>query len=114
MITTNTLGDLIDQGYTLTAHCEANPTRCTHSVELDLVALAARLGRDHSTMHKYLSPKLVCSKCGARGPGFILGAPNGYSAMAARGGRGFEVGKSGTSVPSGWRNQLRRKRHPAV
>jgi hypothetical protein len=78
-VSISTLGDLIDQGYTLTASCEADPHNCRHSQEIDLVALAKRLGRDHSYLRQNLSHKLRCSRCGARGPGFVIGSPNGYN-----------------------------------
>jgi hypothetical protein len=44
-ITFDTLGALIDRGYGIYAHCQAQG--CGRSVALDLPALAGRLGRDH-------------------------------------------------------------------
>lgn len=63
------LGVLIDEGYTLTAYCGSwiGGKTCGHNLQLDLEYLASRLGRDHSTLHKNLVPKLKCSKCGAKG-----------------------------------------------
>lgn len=65
-----TLGDLIDGGYRLTVYCA-----CGHEADLDLEALAARLGRGHS----YLRPDLplVCGACGRRDVTMIVGAPAG-------------------------------------
>lgn len=64
MKTIDTLGVLIDDGYGLAIYCENQD--CRHWVWADLPALAARLGRDHSTMHDDLTPKLRCSKCGGK------------------------------------------------
>jgi hypothetical protein len=55
-VTLDTIGALIDNGYNLRAYC--NAPQCHHCVKLDLEALAATLGRDHSSMHKDLVPKL--------------------------------------------------------
>ena len=63
-ITLDTLGALVDRGYGIYAHCQANG--CGRSVALDLPALAERLGRDHSALAAGLVPKLRCSSCGGR------------------------------------------------
>lgn len=57
-----TIGDLLDGGYSLHAYCERDD--CRHSSRLDLDALAARLGRDHGALHRDLVPHLRCSACG--------------------------------------------------
>ena len=67
-----TIADLIDGDYGLTACCEAGG--CYNSADLDLEALARRLGRDHSSMHDALTPLLRCSKCGSRKIGIRLSA----------------------------------------
>lgn len=67
-----TIGDLIDGDYGLTACCEAGG--CYNSADLDLDALARRLGRDHSSMHDSLTPLLRCSKCGSRKIGIRISA----------------------------------------
>lgn len=70
MITYDTLGALIDGEFRLSAHCYAHG--CHHSAQLDLEALAQQLGRDHSSMHEDLAPKLRCSACGSRNVGLRL------------------------------------------
>jgi hypothetical protein len=75
----NTLGALIDTGHGLSAHCEAKAPYgiCGHTQQLDLEALAERLGRDHGSMHTDLAHKLRCSKCGTKGRiGLILQPPH--------------------------------------
>jgi hypothetical protein len=69
-ISLNTIGALIDNKHHLRAYC--NNPKCHHCVKLDLEVLAHLLGRDHSTMHKDLVPKLYCSKCKARDLALIL------------------------------------------
>jgi hypothetical protein len=56
-----TIGALIDTGHLLSACC--NNPKCRHYAKLDVVLLAEKLGRDHSTMRNDLVPKLRCSKC---------------------------------------------------
>lgn len=67
----NTIGDLIEGSYTLTAWCR----RCKYKTELDLDLLRDRLGPGHSTLNADLAPKLRCSRCGARGPSSTLTPP---------------------------------------
>lgn len=76
----NTIGAMIEAGYRLTAYC--NEARCMHSAELDLEALAERLGRDFVAVGdpNPLVRRLRCQECGGRNLGLILSAPNGYSA----------------------------------
>lgn len=71
-ITIYTIADLIGSRLTLTAHCYN--LDCRHSQELDAQALAHRLGPDHPILHKYLAPKLHCSRCGGRNIGLRVGA----------------------------------------
>lgn len=66
----HTVQSLIDEGYKLHAYC--HDPRCQHSQKLDLEALKARLGPDHSMMHDDLAPKLKCSKCGGKKIGLIF------------------------------------------
>lgn len=70
--TVNTLQALIDDGYTVRAYC--NSTECRHGSELDLVALAEKLGPDfvHVGDPNPLAARLRCAKCGAKGVGLIL------------------------------------------
>jgi len=70
-VTLGTIAALIEHGNTLTAVCY-NST-CGHSGDLDLRALAERLGPDHPIQHRYLAPKLRCSRCGSRSIGLRLG-----------------------------------------
>ena len=51
-----TIGAMIDNGYTLWAHCRRRG--CNHSRKIDLQRLAQKLGRNHSAMHNELAPKL--------------------------------------------------------
>ena len=77
-----TLGALIDQGYTVTAHCEG--TACNYSTTLPLEALAARHGRDASVRapaeigRRHLS----CSHCGGRQTSIRIAPP--YTAVGYR------------------------------
>ncbi|MFC6486920.1 hypothetical protein [Nitratireductor sp. GCM10026969] len=74
-LTVRAIGDVIDGDYTLTAYCYH--FGCNHRADLDLAALAARLGRDHSWMRNDLVPKLCCSKCGSKDIGLRLAPPTG-------------------------------------
>jgi len=67
-----TLGALIDDGYTVSAYCACRPGRRL----LDLDALAARLGRDHSCLYPDLAPRLACADCGARPEAFTVAPPS--------------------------------------
>ncbi|MFC6489662.1 hypothetical protein [Nitratireductor sp. GCM10026969] len=73
-LTIRTIGDVIDDDCTLTAYCYR--FGCNHRAELDLTALAARLGRDQGWMHD-LVPKLCCSMCGSKDIGLRLTPPAG-------------------------------------
>ena len=68
----NTLGALIDTDHMLRACC--NNPKCRHVAKLDLEYLASKLGRNHSSMHKDLSPKPKCSKCKSKNISLILSA----------------------------------------
>lgn len=72
-ITMDTLGSFIDRGYGIYAHCQAQG--CGRSKELDLRALAERLGRDHSALADGLTPKLRCSACGGRKISITISPP---------------------------------------
>ena len=67
----DTIGKLVDEGMTLTAYCHA--PGCGHSAGLDLVALAGRLGRDHSCGATALVPRLKCWECGKKEASLRLG-----------------------------------------
>ena len=60
--TNATLGECIASGSGIRATCLA----CWHARELDLPALAARLGPDHGALHANLVPKLRCAECGSK------------------------------------------------
>ncbi len=66
--TNATLGGCIASGHRITAYCNS----CRHSVQLDLEALAAKLGPDHGALHNDLVPRLKCSRCGSRSIGLIV------------------------------------------
>lgn len=57
-----TLGECITHRYGIRAAC----TECGHVRELDLEALAAKLGRDHGALRDDLAPKLRCTECGSK------------------------------------------------
>lgn len=67
MINDNTIGAMLDAGMSLSAVCYREG--CRHSAPLDLNRLAAKLGREHSTLRKDLCPRLVCSACGGKDVG---------------------------------------------
>lgn len=67
ILSLTTIGALIDNAHNLRAYCNS----CRHCVKLDLEALAARLGRDHGSMHVDLVPKLKC-ECGSKDIALIL------------------------------------------
>jgi hypothetical protein len=67
-----TIGAVIDAGLAIHAFCLA----CGHDEDVDLAAVAQRLGRDQSSLPVHLVPKLVCSRCGSKNVGMVL-APDG-------------------------------------
>lgn len=71
-LSNETLGDQIDQGFMVSAYCENQA--CRHSVDLDLSALAERLGRDFVTVGNPnpLAARLACSKCRGKDISLIL------------------------------------------
>lgn len=70
-----TLGDQIDQGFTVSAYCENQA--CRHSVDLDLDALAEKLGRGFVTVGSPnpLVARLHCAKCKGKDISLILSPP---------------------------------------
>jgi len=54
--------------YTVAAGCNS----CHHNVDLDLEALARRLGPEHEALHKDLVPKLRCRPCGSKNVGIRI------------------------------------------
>lgn len=78
-ISLSTLGALIRYDMRLRVHCNARD--CWNSGDVDLPALAARLGEDHSMLAPALKPYFVCSKCGSRDIGFILSSAKPYAAF---------------------------------
>jgi hypothetical protein len=77
-----TLQEAIDEGLRIDAWCHARG--CHHHSEIDLVALAARLGPEHGSMHDDLVPKLRCTKCGGKAVGLIV-SPGGNFGRVPRG-----------------------------
>ena len=67
----STIQERIDEGQRIFAHCD-EPTCYSPSRELDLVALKAKLGPDHGTMHDDLVPLLKCSVCGSKNVGITI------------------------------------------
>jgi hypothetical protein len=109
MPTFDILGALLEYEFGLAVHCE-NPF-CRHRVDLDLAALAERLGRDFVCIGKPnpLTAKMVCSKCGSKDLGLILSPVTGYTngppnAVLPYGGPG------GSPVPVKTRRSRRRVR----
>jgi hypothetical protein len=70
----NTVQELIDGGFTITVYCH-NP-RCHRRAELDLKAVRAKLGPDHSMLFDAIKDKLHCSKCGGRQVGMVKNPPS--------------------------------------
>lgn len=56
-------------GYIVTAWCNS----CHHHVDLDMRALARRLGPEHGALHADLVPKLKCENCHSKKIGLIVG-----------------------------------------
>lgn len=74
----DTFGALIDGGYELRVYCEQtglDGRQCTHSGIVDLEAAAARLGREHRSMHEDLKDKFRCTACGSKLVSFRLHPP---------------------------------------
>lgn len=67
MLDGSTIGYMLDAGFDLWAQCYSPD--CRRMAKLDLGALAARLGREHSTLRKDLCPRLKCSACGSKDVG---------------------------------------------
>lgn len=61
------IGDLQKGGYGLWVHCEASHegVRCNRHAQVDLEALAARLGADHGAMAADLAGRFKCARCGS-------------------------------------------------
>lgn len=79
-MSTGTIGDLIDRGYELRVYCEQTGhtgRRCNHSSVMDLQKAAAKLGRDHGSMHDDLVGKLKCTACGSKQVTIRLHPPTG-------------------------------------
>lgn len=72
-ITLDTLGALIDHDHGLGVHC-LNP-ECRRYVELDLPALAAKLGRGHGCLRRDLAHLMKCTACGEKRVQFTLLSP---------------------------------------
>ena len=79
MATIDTIGALIDDGYKVSVHC--GNYLCRHSVDLDLHALAERLGRDFIAIGdpNPLVARLRCACCKGKDVGLIIVPRNGYT-----------------------------------
>lgn len=66
------IGALVDDGYGMYVYCDARG--CDHSVELDLVKLGEKYGRD-TNLKRSILPKMRCTKCGAKKISIRLIAP---------------------------------------
>ena len=84
----STLGAELDAGFNLWAQCYREG--CRHHAQLDLAMLAAKFGRDHSTLRKDLCPHLRCSKCGSKDVGI----------WSSGGGKGMGLAPSTESAKS--------------
>lgn len=75
----STIGDHIDGFYRIHYYCEdrwPDSGPCHGSGEVDLVALAETLGRDHGSLARDLKPHIFCGKCGGNTISFRLSPPN--------------------------------------
>jgi hypothetical protein len=79
MLRYETLGQLLDGGFTITAHCFA--LDCRHKAVLDLAGLAERLGRDFVAIGdpNPLVKLLRCQRCGQKDIGLIVSPKTGYT-----------------------------------
>lgn len=78
-IVISTLGDHIDERYTIRYYCAAyTPGKgyCRGSGLVDLEALAARLGRDHGALARDLQPHVFCERCGGNDVTFRISPPD--------------------------------------
>lgn len=79
MISYDTIGCLIEGGFSVSAHCHGYG--CHHHAHLDLPALAERLGSDFVTVGNPnpLVRLLRCQACGGKDLGIILQPVTGYT-----------------------------------
>ncbi|MEO3389484.1 hypothetical protein [Mesorhizobium sp. CAU 1741] len=77
-VTINTIGICLDEGYRIAVCCNVwrDGAPCNWWKWLDLEKLAAKLGRDHSSMHDDLVPHLYCLRCGSKDVGLRLDPPS--------------------------------------
>jgi len=81
-ISVSTLGDHLDAGNDITVYCDADlPSgqRCGRHSNLNLQALADKLGRDHSALAPELSKRLRCKGCGSRRMTFLVQTHAGWN-----------------------------------
>lgn len=79
MLRYETLGQLLDGRFIVTAHCFGQ--HCRHKSVLDLAGLAERLGRDFVAIGdpNPLVKLLRCQKCGEKDIGLIVSPNTGYT-----------------------------------
>lgn len=70
-----TLAYAIARGHSITVFCQDCPS--PQYVEIDLVALAERLGPDHGTLADDLRPYFRCKVCGSKNAGFLMSSAGG-------------------------------------
>jgi DNA-directed RNA polymerase subunit RPC12/RpoP len=76
-----TIGDFIDAGYDYTVTC----SDCGRHNNLNLVALAERLGRDHSALASDLSKRMRCKVCGSKRMTFNIRTGEGWDGSGGHG-----------------------------
>lgn len=62
----NSIGKLIDHGYSVALYCDAPRDPCGFVKWIDLPKLAEHLGRDHGCLASDITPHLWCTKCGGK------------------------------------------------
>ncbi len=73
-ISIHTLGDFIEAGYAYSVTC----SDCGRHSNLNLEALAEKLGRDHSALAGDLSKRLRCKECGSKRMTFNINTRVGW------------------------------------
>jgi hypothetical protein len=82
-ISISTIGDFIDAGYSYTVFCDD----CDRHNNLNLEALAERLGREHSALAGDLSRRMRCKGCGSKRMRFLVQTHAGWNGTGSHGDR---------------------------